>query len=129
MWTNWGRDELELKLESHRENLELLDNMDYQRMAAVGQVHSALLRLTRFDYDMSILDEKIADAMEDGLPPDWSNVVKTPDAAGGERFESYTLMGHIEQIDLATKKLKNRSLLVDEAMKARTEKAERQDHY
>ncbi|KAF9348854.1 hypothetical protein BGX34_002206 [Mortierella sp. NVP85] len=121
LWTILGLN----RLENHyyKDNLGLLENMDGHRMAATGQIHMALLRITKFGEDMGVLREKIVEAVVDtpGQDP-FSNILHPPSEAGSgdaERLESYTLMGHIEQIELETTRLKDRNFRIDGEFKAK----------
>ncbi|KAK3805838.1 MAG: hypothetical protein J3Q66DRAFT_393211 [Benniella sp.] len=120
IWTMLGRNRLEHHY--YNENLGVLENMDGQRMAATGQIHKALLRITKFGEDMGVLREKIVEAVVDTPEHDpFLNILHPPEAAGAgdtERLESYTLMGHIEQIELVTARLKDRNFRIDGEFKS-----------
>lgn len=99
--------------------------MDGQRMAATGQIHTALLRITKFGEDMGVLREKIVEAVVDNPERNpFANILHPPGSGAGdnERLESYTLMGHIEQIESVTKRLKDRNFRIDEEFRAKEDR-------
>ncbi|KAF8975993.1 hypothetical protein BGZ46_008667 [Entomortierella lignicola] len=111
IWTIFGINRLEI--EYYRENLALLRELEGQRKAAVGQIQSAVWKLTDFEAEFGILREKIVDGIvsssEDGGPP----VIEGPNESKSGLGEVATmpLKVHIQQIELVTNRLKDRSFL------------------
>ncbi|KAF9200733.1 hypothetical protein BGZ49_009024 [Haplosporangium sp. Z 27] len=111
IWTIFGINRLEI--EYYRENLALLRELEGQRKAAVGQIQSAVWKLTDFEAEFGILREKIVDGIvsssEDGGPP----VIEGPNdsKSGLGEVATMPLKVHIQQIELVTNRLKDRSFL------------------
>lgn len=130
LWTFLGRNRVQR--ENFEDNIELLSSMDVNRLAAQGQVQSALMSLQRFEDDLGNLKEDISKAAWAPELDDESDIplvdkVNAPregeDSRRGYRgFESSTLMKQIDMIAAQTHKLKRRSLMVDDTLNARADK-------
>ncbi|KAF9931510.1 hypothetical protein FBU30_010019 [Linnemannia zychae] len=124
--------------EMYKENLRLLQDMDGQRKATVGQIQSALLKLTDFEAETGILRERIVDAVMDGALRETTNsedstfysfeeTVKAPvednksTNSGLKRMSTASLKAHIQQIDRVTSRLKERSFLAEAIIKAQAD--------
>ncbi|KAG0326186.1 hypothetical protein BG004_003026 [Podila humilis] len=139
LWSRLGGNRLEKNF--YRTNLELLQDMELERKATVGQIQAALWKLTDFEAEIGILREKLVGAsIQDDLEQ------KTPIEGDDERssqslplpeemrnsnnndnsqaqgttttpkplpLNAMTLRAHIVQIDLVTTRLKERSFLAD----------------
>ncbi|KAF9951810.1 hypothetical protein BGZ65_005742 [Modicella reniformis] len=126
IWTRLGGNRLEV--ESFGDNLDLLENMDGQRMAAKGQISAALLKLTSFEIEMGNLNEKIADAVIVGasqqqplvpsssIPTEQQQQQQEEEGLG---VEASSLREHIEHIEVVSRRLKYRSFIADETLRAR----------
>ncbi|KAI1303951.1 hypothetical protein EDD11_005267 [Mortierella claussenii] len=126
LWSRLGGNRLERGF--YRENLGLLKNLDSQRKATVGQIQAALWKLTDFEAEIGILREKIVDASVDATRDEGPLRVKAPsfegqsDAGAGGGLGASSLRAHIQQIDMVTSRLKDRSFLADAIVKAQADK-------
>ncbi|KAG0325699.1 hypothetical protein BGZ99_000289 [Dissophora globulifera] len=124
LWSRLGGNRLQRGV--YRDNLELLKEMDGQRKATVGQIQTALWKLTDFEAEIGFLREKIVDASMDVAADGGPQVVGGPSEEGGPKTMpgkmsaasgmGASLRAHIQQIDLVTSRLKSRSFLADAMM-------------
>ncbi|KAG0036319.1 hypothetical protein BGZ82_004376 [Podila clonocystis] len=123
LWSVLGGNRLEKSF--HRNNLELLQDMEGQRKATVGQIQAALWKLTDFEAEIGILREKLVGASINaalGEAGKESTKIKSPQDGGDNGSSSLgsdtsSLRAHIQQIDLVTSRLKERSFLADALIK------------
>ncbi|KAF9146981.1 hypothetical protein BG015_011435 [Linnemannia schmuckeri] len=80
LWAQLGGHRI--KREMYKENLHLLQDMDSQRKATVGQIQSALWKLTDFEAEIGVLRERIMDAVVDGALQETASTA-TSDVADG----------------------------------------------
>ncbi|KAK3834370.1 MAG: hypothetical protein JOS17DRAFT_41734 [Linnemannia elongata] len=145
LWTQFGGHRL--KREMYNENLHLLQDMDSERKATVGQIQSALWKLTDFEAEIGVLRERIvhavvegafqasstsssamSDEAEDTTPGDggspFEETVKAPPPpvkTSNRRMSTVSLRAHIQQIDRVTSRLKERSFLAEAVIKAQAD--------
>ncbi|OAQ35056.1 hypothetical protein K457DRAFT_132934 [Linnemannia elongata AG-77] len=145
LWAQFGGHRI--KREMYKENLHLLQSMDSERKATVGQIQSALWKLTDFEAEIGVLRERIVDAVVDGAFQETSasssvmsdNAEDTMPDGGGSPFEetvkaapppvttsnrrisTVSLRAHIQQIDRVTSRLKERSFLAEAVIKAQAD--------
>ncbi|KAF9099893.1 hypothetical protein BGX23_009748 [Mortierella sp. AD031] len=136
LWAQLGGHRMQREM--YRENLDLLQNMDGERKATVGQIQSALWKLTDFEAEIGVLRERIVDAVVDEAlqgtttepleetvkapPPlddDKENMASGP--SGHRRMSTVSLRAHIQQIDRVTSRLKERSFLAESMVKAQAD--------
>ncbi|KAF9277342.1 hypothetical protein BGZ74_003397 [Mortierella antarctica] len=123
LWSHLGGNRLEKRF--HRNNLELLQDMEGQRKATVGQIQAALWKLTDFEAEIGILREKLVGATIDaalGRVGKEGATIKSPEGGSDNGVSSLgsdasSLRSHIQQIDLVTSRLKERSFLADALIK------------
>lgn len=123
LWSHLGGNRLEKRF--HRNNLELLQDMEGQRKATVGQIQAALWKLTDFEAEIGILREKLVGATIDaalGRVSKEGATIKSPEGGSDNGVSSLgsdasSLRSHIQQIDLVTSRLKERSFLADALIK------------
>ncbi|KAF9910637.1 hypothetical protein EC991_005943 [Linnemannia zychae] len=143
LWAQLGGHRIQREM--YKDNLHLLQDMDGQRKATVGQVQSALWKLTDFEAEIGMLRERIVDAVVDGAFQEtaassssdsedaetysFDETVKAPledkdnssNKAKAKRISTISLRTHIQQIDRVTSRLKERSFLVDAVVKAQAD--------
>lgn len=145
LWAQFGGHRI--KREMYKENLHLLQSMDSERKATVGQIQSALWKLTDFEAEIGVLRERIVDAVVDGAFQETSasspvmsdNAEDTMPDGGGSPFEetvkaapppvttsnrrisTVSLRAHIQQIDRVTSRLKERNFLAEAVIKAQAD--------
>lgn len=144
LWAQFGGHRI--KREMYKENLHLLQDMDSQRKATVGQIQSALWKLTDFEAEIGVLRERIVDAAvhgaflatsassamsddaEDTMPggggSPFEETVKAPPPPvkmSNRRMSTVSLRAHIQQIDRVTSRLKERSFLAEAVIKAQAD--------
>ncbi|KAF9336667.1 hypothetical protein BG006_007866 [Podila minutissima] len=123
LWSHLGGNRLEKRF--HRNNLELLQDMEGQRKATVGQIQAALWKLTDFEAEIGILREKLVGATIDAALRRVGKedaTIKSHEGGSDNRVSSLgsdasSLRSHIQQIDLVTSRLKERSFLADALIK------------
>ncbi|KAG0083759.1 hypothetical protein BGZ92_010501 [Podila epicladia] len=123
LWSHLGGNRLEKSF--HRNNLELLQDMEGQRKATVGQIQAALWKLTDFEAEIGILREKLVSATIDGALGRVGKEGATIKSSEGESdsgvsspgSDASSLRSHIQQIELVTSRLKERSFLADALIK------------
>lgn len=146
LWAQFGGHRI--KREMYKENLHLLQDMDSQRKATVGQIQSALWKLTDFEAEIGMLRERIVNAVVDGAFQEtassqddskdtmagagspFEETVKAPapgfedkktSTMSGKRISTVSLRAHIQQIDRVTSRLKERSFLAEAVIKAQAD--------
>ncbi|KAG0333276.1 hypothetical protein BG000_009311 [Podila horticola] len=127
LWSILGGNRLEKSF--YRDNLELLQDMEGQRKATVGQIQAALWKLTDFEAEIGILREKLVGATIDtavGKAGKEGATTKFPEGGSDNGISSLgsdasSLRAHIQQIDLVTGRLKERSFLADALIKEQAE--------
>ncbi|KAF8944045.1 hypothetical protein BGZ47_004739 [Haplosporangium gracile] len=80
LWAQFGGHRI--KREMYKENLHLLQDMDSQRKATVGQIQSALWKLTDFEAEIGVLRERIVDAVVDGAFQETASAAVNDDTDG-----------------------------------------------
>ncbi|KAG0203379.1 hypothetical protein BGX28_004302 [Mortierella sp. GBA30] len=143
LWSRLGGNRLQRSF--FRDNLRLLKDIGLQRKVAVGQIQSALLKLTEFEAEIGILRERVVDATVDitvdpgegphtvtapspntGTPGQYDdNESMSGDAMPTDRalpgvsgMGASTLRSHILEINRATRRMKERSFLADTVLKS-----------
>jgi len=116
LWSRLGGNRLEKTF--YRSNLELLQDMEEQRKATVGQIQIALWKLTDFEAEIGILREKLVGATIDALgrgkkDPATIRSEDEENKSSSLASDTSSLRAHIQQIDLVTGRLKERSFLAD----------------
>ncbi|KAG0278887.1 hypothetical protein BGZ95_002880 [Linnemannia exigua] len=139
LWAQLGGHRIQREM--YKDNLHLLQDMDGQRKATVGQIQSALWKLTDFEAEIGMLRERIVDAVVDGafqettssslndseetMSDSFEETVKAPtegrDKAKARRISTVSLRAHIQQIDRVTSRLKERSFLAEAVIKAQAD--------
>jgi hypothetical protein len=146
LWAQFGGHRI--KREMYKENLHLLQDMDSQRKATVGQIQSALWKLTDFEAEIGVLRERIVDAVVDGAFQEtassqddsedmmagtgspFEETAKAPSSGfenkktsttSSKRISTISLRTHIQQIDRVTSRLKERSFLAEAVIKAQAD--------
>lgn len=146
LWAQFGGHRI--KREMYKENLHLLQDMDSQRKATVGQIQSALWKLTDFEAEIGVLRERIVHAVVDGAFQEtassqdnsedttagagspFEETVKAPPpgfedkkafTTSSKRISTVSLRAHIQQIDRVTSRLKERSFLAEAVIKAQAD--------
>ncbi|KAG9067012.1 hypothetical protein KI688_012924 [Linnemannia hyalina] len=143
LWAQFGGHRI--KRTMYKENLHLLQGMDSERKATVGQIQSALWKLTDFEAEIGVLREGIVHAVIDGALQETSTSSEMGDDAedtmsgGGSPFEetvkappppettsnrrmsTVSLRAHIQQIDRVTSRLKERSFLAEAVIKSQAD--------
>ncbi|KAG0047595.1 hypothetical protein BGZ83_007354 [Gryganskiella cystojenkinii] len=129
LWSKLGGNRIQK--EFHRENLQLLMDMESQRKATVGQIQTALFKLTEFEAEIGTLRERIVDAAVGGSTnPEESEEklkIESPSAAeenarAARLSSAAALRNHIQKIDVVTSRLKERSFLADVMVKEQADK-------
>ncbi|KAF9543874.1 hypothetical protein EC957_000408 [Mortierella hygrophila] len=145
LWAQFGGHRI--KRAMYKENLHLLQGMDSERKATVGQIQSALWKLTDFEAEIGVLREGIVHAVIDGAFQETSTsssemgddaedtmsggggspfeeTVKAPpppETMSNKRMSTVSLRAHIQQIDRVTSRLKERSFLAEAAIKTQAD--------
>ncbi|KAG0375539.1 hypothetical protein BGX24_008964 [Mortierella sp. AD032] len=139
LWAQLGGHRIQREM--YKENLHLLQDMDGQRKATVGQIQSALWKLTDFEAEIGVLRERIVDAVVDGafqetassssndsedtMSDSFEETIKAPmegkDKLKARRLSTVSLRAHIQQIDRVTSRLKERSFLAEAVIKAQAD--------
>jgi len=128
LWSKLGGNKVQKGF--HKENLELLVDMENQRKSTVGQIQTALWKLTEFEAEIGTLRERVVDAAVGGVEDNEGKEtlkVESPseveEKAREARLSSAAaLRGHIQQIELVTDRLKERSFLADMVVKEQADK-------
>ncbi|GJJ75943.1 hypothetical protein EMPS_08301 [Entomortierella parvispora] len=128
LWSKLGGNKIQK--EFHKENLQLLVDMENQRKSTVGQIQTALWKLTEFEAEIGTLRERIVDAAVGGAENNEGKEkmkIESPsdveEKAREARLSSAAaLRGHIQQIELVTGRLKERSFLADMMVKEQADK-------
>ncbi|CAO3566177.1 unnamed protein product [Mortierella alpina] len=136
LWSKLGGNRLQRGL--FEENLGLLQDIGVQRKLTVGQIQTALLKLTDFEAEIGVLRERVVHAVvgisvEGGDGTDETvtgsgsgSSAESGQEAGGGSFSSSsrsgvgsstTLRAHIEHIMRVTDRMKERSFLADTMVK------------
>ncbi|KAF9136326.1 hypothetical protein BGW39_000042 [Mortierella sp. 14UC] len=144
LWAQLGGHRIQREM--YKDNLHLLQDMDGQRKATVGQIQSALWKLNDFEAEIGVLRERIVEAVVDGAfqetvaassssdsestgTDSFEDTVKAPtedkdnsnNKARARRISTVSLRAHIQQIDRVTSRLKERSFLAETVIKAQAD--------
>jgi hypothetical protein len=142
LWAHLGGHRIQREM--YKDNLHLLRDLDGQRMATVGQIQSALWKLTDFEAEIGVLRERIVKAVVDGAFQEtaaespssdskgtganlFEETVRAPiddadsDRAKPGKISTVSLRAHIQQIDRVTSRLKERSFLAEAVIKAQAD--------
>ncbi|KAF9210459.1 hypothetical protein BGZ59_009429 [Podila verticillata] len=117
LWSLLGGNRLEKTFYSS--NLKLLQDMESHRKATVGQIQTVLWKLTDFEAEIGILREKLVGATVDAMGRGKEGPITINSEDGKNKGSSSlasdtsSLRVHIQQIDLVTSRLKERSFLAD----------------
>ncbi|KAF9431234.1 hypothetical protein BGZ94_005597 [Podila epigama] len=120
LWWFLGANRVEKQL--YQDNLEVLREIGGQRKATVGQIQTAIWKLTDFEAEIGILREKLVGAALDAQSNDSGAPVIGGNDDNDVGADGATLRAHIQQIDMVTSRLKGRSFLTEARLKEQADK-------